>query len=642
MEKTIFLALFCLVSVVEGKIQKVYPYADFSIDETSGIFNQSMRKCDESEIEERCSGYNYALVEEVQSGLNKSVTCFNSSKESHLTLGVSPIEVEKICQTTLKSTLFGAFSVGDNNSGDQRDSNTLLVLDQHYPSHEYFTCLDQRVLQDVNVVPCDGEDDIIAVYINSSNTECKALTNINSRVWDFSGNCHTRLYPNEPFPIGHSDEPDSSVAVYCKNVEDCRELLQPAVPAVQNNQSSSLVDFTFRQNKCIYAADLITNVPSEGDEDLSELHGGNFSCVQACNETGVFAVALIADDKCYCSSYNPLRNVMVDLLTDDKCQSCLDNSNFTCGADSLFSVYNILDDYGVNAGYKYFQCVNAELYNDPKELLDPNLIEVTSVDQATECLIDCKSKDFGIAMISKPTRTINGSLECTCIKEGFYNFAMQDLSSRCLVKTKDESLWWCPDLDGPCMNFIKDTDDGVPTDVPSAVVYCLDDSFCNANHILATAQDDICSLGVKRADPDSNNTECLDTYFKCVLDKESMRVKWEKQVCLYDQLFSPDQGSCTDSCNPEPIPDPNKCTQYDDALTLWTAEKGQTETQDCKKWRDDRSGNQTWTCNDDLIFDGDTPNRSECEEDWINEIDDQVSIAFVRSFAVPDNFLSTD
>ena len=76
--------------------------------------------------------------------------------------------------------------------------------------------------------------------------------------------------------------------------------------------------------------------------------------------------------------------------------------------------------------------------------------------------------------------------------------------------------------------------------------------------------------------------------------------------------------------------------------TLWIAEKGQTKAEDCKKWRDDRNGNQTWTCTDDLIFDGDTPNRSECEEDWIDEINEQVSSAFVRSFAVLDNFLSTD
>ena len=87
----------------------------------------------------------------------------------------------------------------------------------------------------------------------------------------------------------------------------------------------------------------------------------------------------------------------------------------------------------------HFQCVNAKPYNDPKDLLDPNFIQVTSVNQATECLINCKSNDFGIVMLTQMDPN-DGLFECTCIKENFYEFAMQDLSSNCLVSIKNSSF----------------------------------------------------------------------------------------------------------------------------------------------------------------------------------------------------------
>ena len=113
-------------------------------------------------------------------------------------------------------------------------------------------------------------------------------------------------------------------------------------------------------------------------------------------------------------------------------------------------------------------------------------------------------------------------LECTCIKEHFYSFAMQDLSSHCLIAIKDSSFWWCPDLDGPCMD----------QEGKSSVVYCSDDSYCNENHVASTAQDFICTKDAKKPDPFmSPELNCSDTFYKCERNIGD-RFSWIKDSCL--------------------------------------------------------------------------------------------------------------
>ena len=398
MDKTSILAWFWIVSVVQGNLQKVFPISSVNVTNQPNqeVKVVQVRQCSEEEIEEKCKGFKYALVREEQNQTTKNVTCLNSWNFDFLSLGVSPIKIQKICKTSLISTIFGAFQVEYN--GVTENTTTLLILQQlqkqqcERENHEYFACFDQRILEDNNVLDEDDNctNNILAIYTDGSETKRKALNGLNNtRVWDYSGNCHSRLYQNTSFPIGHSigGEMNSfSVAVYCKDITECQAQLQTSN---QNNGNVGLVDLTFRQNKCIHAADLTDFPDPVSDTDLSVEHGGKFSCVDACrNATGEYVLAVVDETNCYCTTYgDAFPNVMEDKFTD--CKPCPDNDNFTCGKQTMYSVYHTKDDFGVNAGYKYFQCVNAKLYNDPKELLDPNLIQVNSVETATECFTNC-------------------------------------------------------------------------------------------------------------------------------------------------------------------------------------------------------------------------------------------------------------
>ena len=57
------------------------------------------------------------------------------------------------------------------------------------------------------------------------------------------------------------------------------------------------------------------------------------------------------------------------------------------------------------------------MHTSSKIFLDPNLIQVNSAESATECLANCKSDHYGIALLSQLQ---SGLFECTCIKEHFY------------------------------------------------------------------------------------------------------------------------------------------------------------------------------------------------------------------------------
>ena len=103
-------------------------------------------------------------------------------------------------------------------------------------------------------------------------------------------------------------------------------------------------------------------------------------------------------------------------------------------------------------------------------------------------------------------------------------------------------------------------------------------------------------------------------------------------------MFSPELNKCTVGCilDPDdpPVPpcpeeDCDGCNRYDKTGTLWQASKGETIEKDCKLWDENYSGSQTWTCiegPDGLNFSGDYPDRSDCEEGWIDDIGNQVNI----------------
>ena len=216
---------------------------------------------------------------------------------------------------------------------------------------------------------------------------------------------------------------------------------------------------------------------------------------------------------------------------------------------------------------------------------------------------------------------------------------MQDLSYKCLESIKDSSLWWCPDLDGPCMDAADQSQDK-GHDSRASVVYCLDDSYCNQTHINSTPQDFICTKDTKKPDPLKNpDSNCSNIYYKCEVGEIGERMGWRKHFCPEDeegqvQVFSPDVNKCTVGCNPDPNENPcpedgcdeGKCTGYDDTSTLWEANEGETREKDCNLWKENLKGSQTWQCKKGPDFEGNRPDRSDCEEDWIDDIEDQVII----------------
>ena len=62
----------------------------------------------------------------------------------------------------------------------------------------------------------------------------------------------------------------------------------------------------------------------------------------------------------------------------NQCEPCQDNETFSCGSFNLdrYSVYHIDPGFGVNQGYKFWQCVQPNLYNHPQDVLDQGIANI--------------------------------------------------------------------------------------------------------------------------------------------------------------------------------------------------------------------------------------------------------------------------
>ena len=83
----------------------------------------------------------------------------------------------------------------------------------------------------------------------------------------------------------------------------------------------------------------------------------------------------------------------------NQCEPCQDNETFNCGSFNLdrYSVYHIDPGFGVNQGYKFWQCVQPNLYNHPQDVLDQGIANIILSSIVYACFVisvgDQKPKD---------------------------------------------------------------------------------------------------------------------------------------------------------------------------------------------------------------------------------------------------------
>ena len=80
-------------------------------------------------------------------------------------------------------------------------------------------------------------------------------------------------------------------------------------PSVANYEDPMPVDLVYRQDKCISGEDF--HLDELDYIDLNDLHGGNFSCLQACQAfSSTMSLAFINSKNCICAPYNSLPPIL--------------------------------------------------------------------------------------------------------------------------------------------------------------------------------------------------------------------------------------------------------------------------------------------------------------------------------------------
>ena len=80
-------------------------------------------------------------------------------------------------------------------------------------------------------------------------------------------------------------------------------------PSVANYEDPMPVDLVYRQDKCISGEDF--HLDELDYIDLNDSHGGNFSCLQACQAfSSTMSLAFINSKNCICAPYNSLPPIL--------------------------------------------------------------------------------------------------------------------------------------------------------------------------------------------------------------------------------------------------------------------------------------------------------------------------------------------
>lgn len=99
------------------------------------------------------------------------------------------------------------------------------------------------------------------------------------------------------------------------------------------------------------------------------------------------------------------------------------------GPDSIvrYSAYILEITYAENHGFKYWQCVNVALFNEPETVLPMQQFYQNEVKFPSDCMAECSLHDYPTAMVAGAGPSKN--FTCTCLPET-YRFRMSDLNEK--------------------------------------------------------------------------------------------------------------------------------------------------------------------------------------------------------------------
>lgn len=92
-----------------------------------------------------------------------------------------------------------------------------------------------------------------------------------------------------------------------------------------------------------------------------------------------------------------------------------------------YSAYVLDITYEENYGYKYWQCVDATLFNDPETVLPSEHFFQKEVELPSDCMAECSIHDYPTAMVGGAGPSKN--FTCTCLP-ATYRFRMSDLNEK--------------------------------------------------------------------------------------------------------------------------------------------------------------------------------------------------------------------
>jgi hypothetical protein len=187
---------------------------------------------------------------------------------------------------------------------------------------------------------------------------------------------------------------------------------------------------------------------------------------------------------------------------------------------------------------------------------------------------------------------------------------------------------WCPGVRGPCIDDNKDA--------TYSVVYCRENAHCESL-MLPNNVSGICELQGKGAAIQvggSGGEDHAGEYNRCLHDVDSDVWSWELVVCSPNELF--DGEKCS-----------GKCEKEDNRGEQWSVPYDTVGVKDCPEGQGASQGSQYtplnnsslfiiinqlfvtlekayWACDGAGQFNTTQPDRTECVDEWIDNVSDEV------------------
>ena len=273
-----------------------------------------------------------------------------------------------------------------------------------------------------------------------------------------------------------------------------------------------------------------------------------------------------------------------------------------------YSVYELRSEEPTNRGYEYWNCINGldSLSNNPKTVLPESLFHTETVlNDASDCFRVCDNRGFDVVTIANvPDDADNGSDDdipfvCSCYAR--YRFSPSDLGGINCVER------YCAGVRGPCVES--------PSQFSYAAVYCRGQEECGLNLLVAADQSGICEgqEGERAADTRLKAEE--GEFVQCEHNIETDIWSWRAMSCAGDgQVFN----------GRECVLLVDSCQATDGRGVEWEAQLNTTAVKQCAESDPSLLGEMSWYCNERGFFEGSEPNRTDCREAWLDDIEDQV------------------